>query len=110
MNPRHLTILIVVLYCLSAVSLLGIGSNREKLQKLQQPQQEQTTVEEPEQEAVTEPMDYTATRQELQTRLMIWQIVALSLFGVASLLLVLKDRLIKKPDSPETRARSNGKP
>lgn len=108
MKPRHLTILIVVLYCLSAVSLLGIGSNREKLQKLQQ--QEQISAEEREQNAVTEPMDYAASRQELQTRLMIWQIVALSLFGVASLLLVLKDRLIKKPDSPETRARSNGQP
>ena len=109
MKPRYLTILIVVLYCLSAVSLLGIGSNREKLQKLQQPQ-EQTAAEEPEQDAVTEPMDYTASRQELQTRLMIWQIVALSLFGVASLLLVLKDRLIKKPESLEERARSNGQP
>jgi hypothetical protein len=108
MKPRYLLILIIFLYTLAALSMLGVGSNREKLKKLHQ--QEQGLSQEPgpsadaDDEAQAGEGDTLATKEALQARLTTWQLVALGLFGAASLLLVLRDRLVKKPATPGNRA------
>lgn len=96
MNPRHLTIIIIVLYTLAALSLLGMGNARQKLEHYQAMEQsnlkQDSTYDHPDAEGVV-----TATeKQELQDGLTRWQIIAVSFFAAASLLLVLKDKLVKK--------------
>lgn len=83
MKNRQLIILIVVLYIASAISLLGVGIAREKLKDLR------TSEQQMEEERLAQ------EREELQNKLLIWQGVAVVLFGSASLLLVFKNKLVK---------------
>jgi hypothetical protein len=98
MNPRYLNIVIAVLYALAALSLLGMGRAREKLDSYQaaeqtEVRQENTAGAEP---AQVQEIPTAPEELELQTRLNMWQIIAIAFFGTASLLLVLKDKLVKK--------------
>ncbi|WP_225000110.1 hypothetical protein [Cesiribacter sp. SM1] len=105
MNPRHLNILIAVLYAFAALSLLGMGRAREKLNSYQAAQQtevlqDSTAAAEPAQPVQEIPV--APEELALRSRLNMWQIIAICFFGTASLLLVLKDKLVKKkPEAPE---------
>ncbi|AHM61380.1 hypothetical protein D770_15630 [Flammeovirgaceae bacterium 311] len=96
MNPRHLNILIVVLYAIAALCLLGMGSAREKLQAYQAAEQTELQQDGPAEQTQVQEIAKAPEEQELQGRLNLWQIIAVCFFATASLLLVLKDKLVKK--------------
>lgn len=107
MKARHLYILIISLYILAALSLLGIGSARHKLQQLQAVEQAQlhdsTAVALPTAESTEStpaekaaPVRRSPEKQELHNKLTLWQIIAILFFAAASLLLVYKEKLVKK--------------
>ncbi len=114
MKARHLNILIILFYVMAALCLLGMGSARQKLQRLQATEQrlisDSTAVSQQGDQGVSPggstdevatQTPWKADKQELQDRLTRWQIIAVLLFSVASLLLVLRDRLVKKPKIEE---------
>lgn len=107
MKARHLYIIIIILYILAALSLLGMGSARHKLQQLQAVEQsqngdstaapvaaEESTVAE---ETTPGLVKRSPEKQELYNKLTLWQMIAILFFAAASLLLVYKEKLIKKP-------------
>lgn len=103
--------LIITLYTMAALSLLGMGSARHKLQQLQAVEQAQVqdNAAAPQlAEESTEAEDRTTSlvqrspeKQELHNKLTRWQIIAILFFAAASLLLVYKERLVQKPVKPE---------
>ncbi|MBW3544088.1 MAG: hypothetical protein KY428_00575 [Bacteroidetes bacterium] len=110
MKARHLYMLIITLYIMAALSLLGMGSARHKLQQLQAVEQAQLqdSTAAPqlaeEREESTEAEDRTTSlvqrspeKQELHNKLTLWQIIAILFFAAASLLLVYKEKLVQKP-------------
>lgn len=112
MKARQLYILIISLYILAALSLLGMGSARHKLQQLQAIEQAQvqdsTAVALPTAESTEHtpaekaaPVQRSPEKQELHNKLTLWQIIAILFFAAASLLLVYKDKLVKKAVKPE---------
>ncbi|EMR02998.1 hypothetical protein [Cesiribacter andamanensis] len=84
MKNRWFIILIVVLYTAAALSLLGVGVVREKLKEQQALEQS------------AEGGSQSVERQTLQNKFLVWQGIAVVLFGSASLLLVFRHKLVKE--------------
>jgi hypothetical protein len=80
---RWFITLVVVLYTAAALSLLGVGVVREKLKDQQALEQ------------AAEGSGPSPERQALQNKFLVWQGIAVALFGAASLLLVFRHKLVK---------------
>lgn len=97
MKLRRLNILIIILYSVAALCLLGVGSTREKLKKINVVEQTDLSddgVALPGQPEVVA-QGISERREELQRKLTIWQIVTLVIFATASLVLMFREKLIK---------------